>query len=79
MVMISMLLTPKSPQAEKEPLPDFSKPDEWHRVKILVGGSVKDRLNPRSSHFRFLSLDPKTQNDSTSAVCGDEILPGLLP
>ncbi|GJJ67844.1 hypothetical protein EMPS_00190 [Entomortierella parvispora] len=55
-------------EVEKEPLPDFSKPDEWHRVKILVGGSVKDRVDPRSSHFRFLSLDPKTRNDSTSAV-----------
>ncbi|GJJ67805.1 hypothetical protein EMPS_00151 [Entomortierella parvispora] len=55
-------------EVEKEPLPDFSKPDEWHRVTILVGGSVKDRVDPSSSHFRLLSLDPKTQNDSTSAV-----------
>jgi len=63
-----MLLASKSPQVEKEPLPDFSKPDEWHRVKVLVGGSVKDRLDPRSFHFRVLSLDPKTQNDPTSAA-----------
>lgn len=55
-------------QIEKKPLPDFSKPDEWHRIKVLVGGSVKDRLDPRSSHYRFSPLDPKTQNDSTSAV-----------
>ena len=68
MVVTSMLLTPISSQVEKEPLPDFSKPDEWHRVKVLVGGSIKDRLNPRSSHYRFSSLDPKTQSDSTSAV-----------
>lgn len=59
---------PISSQIEKEPLPNFSKPDEWHQVKVLVGGSIKDQLDPRSSHYQFLPLDPKTQNDSTSAV-----------
>jgi len=28
-------------------MPDFSIPDEWHRVEVLVGGGVKDRLDQR--------------------------------
>ncbi|KAG0253526.1 hypothetical protein BGZ95_006299, partial [Linnemannia exigua] len=49
---------------ENEPIPDFSNPDSWYNIKLLVAGGDSDqRVKSRTT-----ALNSKTKIDSTAAV-----------
>ncbi|KAF9535224.1 hypothetical protein BGW38_010432, partial [Lunasporangiospora selenospora] len=49
---------------DMEPIPDFSNPNSWYNIKLLVsGGDPEQRTKSRNA-----ALSPKTQIDSTSSV-----------